>query len=158
MKKYSNKVRQKKSLPAEKDLSQESGLLKSIADNRLETATQRKLVEVVNSTQRNSRTHQLLSRLVLQKMSWKQSKNLNSDDYNDPVSDGVSEGGVWMYVLSHKKNNFFDIRVHFHAGSSKGAKTWTVRWNNEGSGNNVATQKWMRDRVNTYYEANQVKK
>lgn len=92
---------------------------------------------------------------IVQLMSWQQSKSLVENDYNDPVGAGVSSGGVWMYVLKHINDSSKDIRVHYHAGSSKGSKTWTVRWNSEGSGNNVATQKWMRDRVNAYYYAHQ---
>ena len=119
-------------------------------DNRAETITQRKLQEIANS-----KTPQNTPDNVTQYMSWQESKSLNSDDYQDPVADGVSGGGVWMYILSHVTDSEYDIRVHYHAGSSKGSKTWTVRWNNEGSGNNIATQKWMRDRVNAYYDENQ---
>lgn len=119
-------------------------------DNRPEAITQRKLQEMANSkTLQNTPAH------VRQYMSWKESKSLDPSDYQDPASDGVSGGGVWMYVLSHVSDSAYDIRVHYHAGSSKGSKAWTVRWNNEGSGNNIATQKWMRDRVNQYYDAHQ---
>jgi len=119
-------------------------------DNRAETITQRKLQEMaILKTPQNTPDN------VTQYMSWQESKSLEPDDYQDPVADGVSGGGVWMYVLSHVTDSDHDIRVHYHAGSSKGSKAWTVRWNNEESGNNIATQKWMRDTVKAYYEENQ---
>ncbi len=126
-------------------------------DNRPETISQRKAQEIASNSAQVAQleTHQTSADKVAQCMSWQESKSLVSSDYQDPVSDGVSGGGVWMYVLKHVSDTNYDIRVHYHAGSSKGSKAWTVRWNNEGSGNNIATQKWMRDRVNTFYQAQQ---
>lgn len=153
MNSYADKNQENKSNATANSTTQRQSTSKptlEFVDNRAETITQTKLQEIANS-----KTLQNTTGNVAQYMSWKESKSLDSDDYQDPVADGVSGGGVWMYVLSHVTNSEYDIRVHFHAGSSKGSKAWTVRWNNEGSGNNIATQKWMRDRVKTYYDENQ---
>jgi len=126
-------------------------------DNRAETIMQKNLQTIASNGTQVSQLKLIQNSTdnIAQCMSWKESKALLSSDYQDPVSGGVSGGGVWMYVLKHVSDPNYDIRVHYHAGSSKGSKAWTVRWNNEGSGNNIATQKWMRDRVNLYYESQQ---
>jgi len=150
---YADKNQENKSNATANSTMQRQSASKStleFVDNRVETITQRKLQEIANS-----KTLQNTPENVTQYMSWQESKSLDPDDYQDPVADGVSGGGVWMYVLNHVTDSDRDIRVHYHAGSSKGSKAWTVRWNNEGSGNNIATQAWMRDRVKTYYEENQ---
>ncbi len=126
-------------------------------DNRAEMLMQKKLQTMASNGTQVSQLELIQNSTdnIAQRMSWKESKSLASSDYQDPVSDGVSGGGVWMYVLKHVSDPNYDIRVHYHAGSSKASKAWTVRWNNEGSGNNIATQKWMRDRVNLYYQSQQ---
>ncbi len=152
--------RTKRNKIASNNTSKSQGASKStlqFVDNRPETISQRKAQEIASNSAQVAQLeiHQNSADKIAQCMSWQESKSLNSSDYQDPVSDGVSGGGVWMYVLKHVSDTTYDIRVHYHAGSSKGSKTWTVRWNNEGSGNNIATQKWMRDRVNTFYQAQQ---
>ena len=126
-------------------------------DNRAETLMQKNLQTMASNGTQVSQLELIQNSTdnIAQRMSWQESKSLVSSDYQDPVSAGVSGGGVWMYVLKHVSDPNYDIRVHYHAGSSKASKAWTVRWNNEGSGNNIATQKWMRDRVNLYYQSQQ---
>lgn len=154
------KAKENKSKVVANVVTQKKGNVKQgfgFVDNRPEAIVQRKMDEGVNSVApvKNYKFSNAIIGKVAQCMSWQESKALKSSDYDDPVADGVSDGGVWMYILKHKEDSYYDIRVHFHAGSSRASKAWTVRWNNEGSGNNIATQKWMRDRVSSYYESNQ---
>ena len=84
---------------------------------------------------------------TVQRMSWYQRDGLKAADYTNAVYNTTTRTGFYLFTIWHKSDRYYNIQVHWHpATANYPQENWTVRWANEGSGNQPATE-WMKNMV-----------
>jgi hypothetical protein len=85
---------------------------------------------------------------AVQRMSWSERNGLKAEDYTNAAYNTTTNTGFYLFTIWHKSDKYYNIQVHWHpATANYPQENWTVRWANEGSGNNKPATEWMKTMV-----------
>jgi uncharacterized protein DUF4157 len=85
---------------------------------------------------------------AVQRMSWYERNQLKESDYTSAFYNTKTNSGFYLFTIRHRSSRYHNIQVHWHpATENYPDENWTVRWANEGSGNNQPATEWMKTMV-----------
>jgi hypothetical protein len=123
--------------------------------NRLQPAELRALQRSVgNRLVQRTRADSAVA--MVQRMTIKARDGLNADDYGQAIHNATTQTGYRLFTIWHNTDQRLNIQVHWHPISDGfPQESWTVRWANEGRGNQDALD-WMKEKIRATKEGVQV--